>query len=388
MTPANKTVLVVTPLFPSDKRPYYCIYLLQLFDALKACGYTVHVLMPDSGLPDGEIKKDQHRSFPLIHIGHCNGLANEILGKMSRGFVRSVKKVMEALKPDIIDLNLCSAACSGTFIALARQVGAKSVVHYHGLNVFYNHHSAHPWLEKILAYARVRNCDRADAIVGVSDKVAENVRTRSDNASVYTVYNGVDTSLFYPSEAKANAVFTIVCVANLIRIKGHEFLLRAAAEVIGAQGHRLCIRIIGAGPEAERLQKLVAELGIEEAVVFLGEKHYDVVSQEIRQADFFIMPSYFESLGCVYLEAMASGVAAMGVKGCGIDEIIEDKENGYLVDPCNVEQIKERILFAINNPEKHGEIARAGYDTAVNKYRWAHAGEALDRVYQDLLHRS
>lgn len=388
MRPANKTVLVVTPLFPSNDRPYYCIYLLQLFEALKAYGYDIHVLMPDSVLADGEIQKDHHRDFTLIHVGHCNKLPNEILGKMSRGFTKSAKKILAAIKPDIIDLNLCDIAISSTFISLAKQFGARSVVHYHGLNVFYNFHIAHPWLEKVLACGKVRVCNRADGIVGVSNKIGQIVKTKSKNKAVYTVYNGVDADLFYPTQLKKNPVFTIACVANLIPIKGHAYLLQAARNVIFDHGHPLKVKLIGNGPERNRLEKLSEELGIADCVEFLGEQHYDVVAEALRSANFFIMPSYFESLGCVYLEAMASKTATLGVRGCGIDEIIIDKENGYLVDPRNAEQIEECILYAIKNPELHNRIAQKGYDTVTGKYLWSDAGSALDQVYRTLLQES
>ena len=114
----------------------------------------------------------------------------------------------------------------------------------------------------------------------------------------------------------------------------------------------------------------------------------DTQTENMQKAGIFVLPSFYEALGCVYLEAMASGVAALGIKGCGIDEIITDKENGYLVEPHNTEQIAERILYAIENPEEHARIAMAGYDHVINQYQWVHVAQSLAKVYEEILHGS
>ena len=388
MKDATKNVLLVTPLFPSTERPYYCIYLLQLFAALKPYGYEVRVLMPDSNLPDGTVKQEQYQDFPLTKIGHRGGLHRELMGKMSPGFARSAEKIIQATQPDVIDLNLCSTATSRFFISLAKKLGIKSVEHYHGLNVFCNYSAAHPLLEKALAFHKIWVARHADAIIGVSKKIGDIVTQKAKKSPVYTVYNGVDTDIFYPATEKQNAVFTIACVANLIPIKGHKFLLQAARHGIIEHGYPLKLKIIGIGPEEANLKSLADKLGIADSVEFMGAQNYDAVAREVRKVDFFIMPSYFEALGCVYLEAMASNVAVLGVNGCGIDEIITDKVNGYLVDPQNTKEIEERILYAVKNPDQHKKIAQAGYDTVTGKYLWKHAGEALDQVYKELLDRS
>lgn len=381
----EKRMLMVTPLFPSKEKPYYCIYLLQMIESLKMRGYTVDILMPDRALADGEVVKSEYQGFRQIKIGYKSGMLDEIFGRVSVGFQKSAEEIVSALRPDVIDLNLCASAISRFMISAAKKFGAKSVMHYHGLNVFCNYQPAHPLLEKVLEINKRWIANHADGIIGVSDKINEIVCEKSGNRKVYTVYNGVDAELFHKAEHTNNSVFTVICVANLIPIKGQELLLRAAHNVLCKHGHRMNIQLVGEGPEKERLQKLAVELGIGDAVEFLGALNYDVVAQKVREADFFVMPSYFEALGCVYLEAMASNVAVLGVNGCGIDEIVEDKVNGYLVDPRSVEQIEERLVYAIENPEQHAQIAGKGHETVMQKYLWKHAAAALDRAYSELL---
>ncbi len=388
MNAVNKRVLMVTTLFPSEETPCYCIFLLQLFEALREQGYTVNILMPDASLADGAVTETEYRGFHILRVGYVGGRIKGLLGIVSPGFSDSIRQILDNQRPDLVNIHFSSAEICKTVIQAARKAGVPSVMHYHGLNVYRDYYVAHPWLERFLGRHKRWIPKHADAVVGVSCKVGEIVRQKVDKAAIYTVYNGVDTALFYPAQEKHNEVFTIVCVANLIAIKGHEYLLRAAQEVISTHGRPLRLRLIGVGPEKDRLQALAEELGIAESVEFLGAQSYDMVAREIRQADFYIMPSYFESLGCVYLEAMASRVAALGIKGCGIDEVITDRQTGYLAEPHNTEQITERILFAIENPEDHDRIARAGYDHVIGQYQWIHAGQALARVYEEILQGS
>ncbi len=388
MNAVNKRVMMVTTLFPSEEKPYYCVFLLQLFEALREQGYTVDILMPDASLADGAVAETEYHGFKILHVGYTGGRIKCLLGVASSGFSSRVRQILKSQKPALMNIHFSTTEVCKVLIREAKKSGVPSVMHYHGLNVYRDYYVAHPWLERFLEQHKRWITKHADAVVGVSRKVGEIVRQKVRRAAIYTVYNGVDTALFCPAEEKHNEVFTIVCVANLLAIKGHEYLLRAAQEVIITHGHPLRLRFIGIGPEKDRLQGLAEELGIAESVEFLGAQNYDVVAREIRQADFYIMPSYFESLGCVYLEAMASGVAALGVKGCGVDEVITDKQTGYLVEPHNTEQITERILYAIENPEDHARIARAGYHHVTGQYQWKHAGQALAQVYEEILQGS
>ena len=385
MSVRNKHVLMVTDLFPSEEKPYYCVFLRQLFDSLEHLGNKVSILMPDASLPDGEIVHSSRVGFDVVQVGQTGSLFSSIAGRSSKGFLMSVEHVLGNILPDVIDIHFGATSVCKAVIIAAKKRRIPTIMHYHGLNVFRDFYVAHPILERILERHKVWIADNSDGIVGVSEKIRQILGTKSSNKKIYTVYNGVDTMHFFPANGKNNAIFTIICVANLIPIKGHEYLLHAVHQVCHVHGQPLKVRIIGCGPEKTRLESLTRELGLENTVEFLGARNYDVVAQEMREADFFVMPSYFEALGCVYLEAMASGVAVLGVNNCGIDELIVDKENGYLVDPQNVEQITDRILYAIENPEQHARIAQSGCKTVHEGFLWSHAAAALDRVYNELI---
>ena len=102
----------------------------------------------------------------------------------------------------------------------------------------------------------------------------------------------------------------------------------------------------------------------------------------MSENDIFIMPSYYEALGCVYLEAMASGMITVGVKGQGIDEIIKDGKNGFLLAPESIESITMTVrkIYGMTADEISGvsDLARI---TAGN-YSWDDSAKALSEVYK------
>ncbi len=294
------------------------------------------------------------------------------------------------LKYNAVSIHFAPLTVQCAIASLCKSLHLPMVMHFHGLNVWGDYYQKRDLLHKLfykyIALKKQLLLQNASAIVGVSNMVCETVRQREKKVPVITVYNGVNQAMFYPIEKAPSDHFKILCVANLIAIKGHKYLIEAV-KMLSERGIDLNVTLIGEGSERSVLESMVADLGLQDKIVFTGAVPYRQVAAEMRKADFFIMPSYFEALGCVYLEAMASNVAALGVRGCGIDEIITDKENGYLVDPQNPEQIAERILYAIQNPQHHARIAHNGYKTVTGSFLWEHAAATMEQVYAELLDR-
>ena len=97
------------------------------------------------------------------------------------------------------------------------------------------------------------------------------------------------------------------------------------------------LTVIGDGKERKALE------AIDKNVKFLGRLPHDEVLSKMRENDIFVLPSINETFGMVYLEAMASGCITVCTKGDGIDGIIKNGVNGFLVEP-NSESIKETLL--------------------------------------------
>jgi len=119
--------------------------------------------------------------------------------------------------------------------------------------------------------------------------------------------NGIDTSIFANNHSTAARDIDILAVGSLVPLKQYEILVRAVA-ALRAQFPRLKAVHCGAGEEKDRLQSLIANLGLEQNLCLLGEIPHREVLQLMQRAKVFLHPSSSEGFSTVCLEALYAGV--------------------------------------------------------------------------------
>lgn len=144
------------------------------------------------------------------------------------------------------------------------------------------------------------------------------------------------------------------------------------------------LTIAGRGEKEAELKTLVEKLELSKYVQFVGYVTYDKIVSLLQNSDVFVLPSYYEALGCVYLEAMACGVPVIGCWGNGIDEIIRNGQDGYLVEGKNVESIVENVekMLEKNHYKEMGRLARENVEKS---YRWLDSAQSLREIYIKIL---
>lgn len=135
------------------------------------------------------------------------------------------------------------------------------------------------------------------------------------------------------------------------------------------------LTVIGDGKERKTLEK------IDKNVKFLGSLPHDKVLEKMRENDIFVLPSVGETFGMVYLEAMASGCITVCTKGDGVDGIIKNGENGFLVEP-NSSSVKETLLNIKNMDIKSLNALRNNSFSTIKNYTSAICAE---RYLQQIL---
>jgi len=156
--------------------------------------------------------------------------------------------------------------------------------------------------------------------------------------------------------------FTIISCGRLIPTKGFDILIKAG-HILIQKGLDLRIKIIGKGPEYHHLEKMIERLGLQKFIFLEGIRDNQDVLKEMAHAHLFVLPSYRESLGLVYLEAMSVQTPVVGIKGQGIEEYIQDGENGFLVEPKNFEQLANRIEGLIQDEGLRNKVGENGRKT-------------------------
>jgi glycosyltransferase involved in cell wall biosynthesis len=166
----------------------------------------------------------------------------------------------------------------------------------------------------------------------------------------------------------------LVTVGHLVARKNHADVIRAAAQL----GLRYVI--VGDGPERPRLEQLAAQLGA--VVEFRGQLPPDQAAAEARRAAVFVMPSSDEAFGVAYVEAMAGGVPAIGLRGEDGPEEIARCGGGILLAERG--ELAATVARAREEREQLGEQARA--NVAAN-FTWERCGRETVAAYREALGR-
>jgi glycosyltransferase involved in cell wall biosynthesis len=223
----------------------------------------------------------------------------------------------------------------------------------------------------------------AGRVIGVSRHVCDEVQDGMDGRSAASVvYNGVDPALFTPGNDPLRPV--LLTVGNLIPTKGHALIVDALA-VLRSDFPELIWEVIGDGPELNRIRALAERLGVLTRIRFQGRQNRAEVAAACRNCTVFVLPSRYEGLGCVYLEAMASGKVAIGCVGQGIEEVIRHGENGWLVPPNGREELIERLRVLLRDDSQRRQIGAAARETILQSYTLAHQAQHLMAIYQESL---
>jgi glycosyltransferase involved in cell wall biosynthesis len=205
------------------------------------------------------------------------------------------------------------------------------------------------------------------------------------------VYNGTDTSFFSPAPGGTALRLEkeILIVGNLLVGKGHELVLRAIGQVETSFPQLRC-RVIGEGPDRARLEALARELGIAQRVRFEGRKNRAEVADAMRACSVFVLPSRYEGLGCVYLEAMACGKPVVACRGQGIEEIIEHGENGWLIPnwrtPADgLDELAQGLSTLLRSPDLCSRLGASARETILNRLTLSDQAQRLAQIYGEAI---
>ncbi|MBQ8859890.1 MAG: glycosyltransferase [Ruminococcus sp.] len=376
-------ILYVSGMYPTPKFPQKGIFSHEQVKALKKRGVDIDVVVPYT-FYDREIESEywDYEGVNIRYIKYFKIPGTADFHRSGKALFHSLNRNLDLESYDIYHADAALPVGQAVMYA-AKKYNKKYIIHGHGLDVFLD-----------VSYKDKKNCNKivdaskevyanADAFIGVSQKVVDNVLERLDiSGKTYVAYNGVDVENFYP-ETHENEKIQIISVGNLIPLKGHDYTLRALKVLNDKYPNKFCMKLLGRGYLEQNLKDLALELGLDDIVEFVGYIPYDKLASEVRKGDIFVLPSYYEALGCVYLEAMACGLPSVGCKNNGIDEIIEDGVDGFLIDVKNVDQIVESAEKLMDNNVR-SEMAKKARAKVESNYTWDASAKVVEDIYRKL----
>ncbi len=379
----NLHVLTLTPFYPTNRDDASGCFVAEPLDWLAKVGIrnTVFAVQP---IYRGSFQgRSSHvPAHWLRYFSLPGGFGLPTAGAFV--FARIVGRLRELHRGEPIDLIHAHGAlpCGHAAMLLSGELNIPYVVSVHGLDVFSTVQTGGQfgkWCRRISQRAYGGSC----RVICISERVREQVlEGMGGKCRTSVVYNGVDPELFSPGNEHASDGPVVLSVGNLLPIKGHELLIRAVASVV-REFPGLTLEIVGHGKEQPRLQILAQELGIVERVCFRGRQSRQQVALAMRRCTVFALPSRYEGLGCVYLEAMSVGKPVIGCRGQGIAEIIQHGSNGFLVGPDNERELTLALAMLLRDEGRRRNLGAAARDTILERLTLGHQAESLARIYRE-----
>ncbi len=215
-----------------------------------------------------------------------------------------------------------------------------------------------------------RLCNRYFArIIAVSEAVKSMIvrREKAPFGNIVTIYNGVDASLYAGHDDQSSLKRSlgvrendrvVGIIAGLRAIKGHRYFIQAAAEVVKEVGG-VKFLVVGKdehepGCSAKELMRYARSLGVDEQVIFAGERRD--IPELLAMIDIVVNPSLSEGMSNTILEAMAAGKTVIASDVGGNSEVIEHRETGFLFPPKDTKMLSMLIVECLKNPKKTERI--------------------------------
>ncbi len=311
-------ILVITDLYPiKDNEKYTPRTIKDFVTAWEKSGHEVRIIKPNFLLNSFLRKKPFYKSGVYGNIENINYLMP---------FIGDIKnKIKTLFAPDIVIAHMPSG------IIFANKLGIKfsAAVHISDLEVLTNpiyKYYFKPELEDAYKNAQKIAC-RSYAIKNKFLKLYPQYENK-----VFVAPSGVEESLIIEKKWEEKEKIKILTCGQFIKRKNIDKVIEASEAIENVE-----LSIIGSGKLEKEYKKLAKK------TFFMGQlPHYQVI-EKMRNSDIFVLPSVNETFGMVYLEAMASGCITICSKNDGIDGIIADGVNGYLVED-NLSEVLRKII--------------------------------------------
>ncbi len=194
----------------------------------------------------------------------------------------------------------------------------------------------------------------------------------AETAHLEVVRYGIDPARFSPRPQPAARPPLILAVGRLVETKGFHTLVAACGRLREMDIPARCV-IIGEGPEADHLTKMIQALGLEEHVTLVGKRQPAEVAAYYQQAELLSMPSCVrnhdrDGIPNVLLEAMAMEIPVVSTRVSGIPELVRDGDTGLLVEPDAPEDLAGALGRLLQDPALARRLARAGRELVVREF--------------------
>ena len=338
----------------------------------------------------------------LIDQAREHGIPLEIVPSLRRAIhpwrdwrsYKAIKNHLREFRPDVVHTHSAKGGLLGR--AAARSLKVPAVVHtVHGAP-FHEYQSR-------VAREFFRRCERwaaekCDAMISVSDAMTESLVNAhvADRSKFTTIYSGLDVEPFLQADqhrerTRAKYGFqpehvVVGKIARLFHLKGHEYLIRAATQVV--RNHpNVRFLLVGDGILRSELEKQIVAAGLADYFVFAGLIPPYEVPHAISAMDVVVHCSLREGLARVLPQALIAGKPAVSYDIDGAREVVLPGKTGFLIPPCTVDELSVTLQRLTGDKDLREQLGAEGRRRFTDQFRHEHMTDRIRSLYVELLSR-
>ena len=218
-------------------------------------------------------------------------------------------------------------------------------------------------------------------------------KLRCERSKIVVIPSGVDSKHFNPerydvkkqareikNQLNINDEIVVGYVGRLYPAKGLDYLLRAVKELQGKYSN-IIVLMVGDGALRNRLEAMARDLGVKS--IFVGWQRDAAPYYALM--DVFALPSFFEGLPNVILEAMAMKIPVVATEVGGNPDILSNGENGFLVPVRDVRQLALALEKLIADETLRTQMGTVNRQKIEEHFLWSKTAENVEKVYRDCL---
>ena len=325
------------------------VHVKDLATALQEDQHKVLVLTGQHGIFNEDLKQAGIESVA------CDYLKKQISPVADGKSLRFILNAIDLFKPDLIAAHSSKTGILGRLAS--KMSGVPCVFTAHGWSFTTGipepNRTIFRWLEKSTSFL-------AQKIICVSEYDRQiGLKAGMKERQLLAIHNGMkDTAANLRANPIASGKVKVAMVARFDRQKDHATLIEAFQDIDAE------LILVGDGPSLEKSRLQVNALGISDKVSFLGFRQD--IAEILAKVHIYTLISNWEGLPCTIIEAMRGGLPVIASNVGGVKEIVIDNRTGYTVPRGNVNYLREKLLYLVNNERARismGIMARQSYES-------------------------
>jgi N-acetyl-alpha-D-glucosaminyl L-malate synthase BshA len=207
--------------------------------------------------------------------------------------------------------------------------------------------------------------EQSNGITTISRYMERRTREFFDVANpIDVIHNFVNTDVYKPLPGKSRG-HVLLHISNFRPVKRVLDCIRIL-ELVRRAVPDVSLLMAGDGPDRSPAEMLAREIGVRDAVTFLGKQ--DHVERLIPKADVLLLPSELEAFGLAALEGMACGLVPVATNAGGVPDLVTDGVNGFLEPVGDIERQAARVTELLTDSALLGKMAAAARKTAMERF--------------------